>query len=93
MEEPRIRLKARIAEIGRQDPTVEMQFSMPDSWAVQLLWRLCRRYGIRALSLTAAASHDDHGARAATFLRRGGLAAEVPRPVPNDFSTALRRRW
>ena len=41
------RLKARIAEIGRQDPAVEMQFSMPDPWAVQLFVALCRRYGIR----------------------------------------------
>lgn len=41
------RLKARLAEIGLQDPAVEMQFSMPDPWAVRLFVALCRRYGIR----------------------------------------------
>jgi hypothetical protein len=41
------RLKARLTEIGRQDPAVEMQFSMPDPWAVRLFVALCRRYGIR----------------------------------------------
>ena len=41
------RLRARLAEISRQDPPVEMQFSMPDPWAVRLFVALCRRYGIR----------------------------------------------
>lgn len=41
------RLKSKLAEISRQDPTVEMQFSMPDPWAVRLFVALCRRYGIR----------------------------------------------
>ena len=41
------RLKAKLAEINRRDPPVEMQFSMPDPWAVKLFVTLCRRYGIR----------------------------------------------
>jgi hypothetical protein len=41
------RLKARLEEISRQDPAVEMQFSMPDPWAVRLFVALCRRHGIR----------------------------------------------
>jgi hypothetical protein len=41
------RLKAKLAEISRQDPPVEMQFSMPDPWAVRLFVALCRRYEIR----------------------------------------------
>jgi hypothetical protein len=41
------RLKAKLAEIGRQDPAVEMQFSMPDPWSVRLFVALCRRYGVR----------------------------------------------
>jgi hypothetical protein len=41
------RLKAKLAEIGRQDPAVEMQFSMPDPWAARLFVALCRRYGVR----------------------------------------------
>ena len=43
----RERLKAKIAEIARRDPPVEMQFSMPDQWAIRLFVALCRRYGIR----------------------------------------------
>ena len=41
------RLKAKLAEVSRRDPPVEMQFSMPDPWAVRLFVALCRRYGIR----------------------------------------------
>lgn len=41
------RLQAKLAEISRRDPPVEMQFSMPDPWAVRLFVALCRRYGIR----------------------------------------------
>jgi hypothetical protein len=35
------RLRAKLTEIGRQDPPVEMQFTMPDPWAVQLFVALC----------------------------------------------------
>ena len=41
------RLRARLADISRRDPPVEMQFTMPDLWAVRLFIALCRRYGIR----------------------------------------------
>jgi hypothetical protein len=41
------RLKVKLAEIERLDAAVEMQFSMPDTWAVRLFVALCRRYGIR----------------------------------------------
>lgn len=43
----RERLKTKLAEISRQDPPIEMQFSMPDAWAARLFVALCRRYGIR----------------------------------------------
>ena len=46
-EAARLRLKAKLEEIGRQDPTIEMQFSMPDTWAVRLFVALCRRYGFQ----------------------------------------------
>jgi hypothetical protein len=39
------RLKAKLAELGRQDPAIEMQFTLPDPWAVRLFVALCRRYG------------------------------------------------
>ena len=41
------RLKAKLAEAGRLDPPIEMQFTMPDRWSVQLFTALCRRYGFR----------------------------------------------
>jgi hypothetical protein len=41
------RLRAKLAEHSQQDPPVEMQFSMPDPWAVRLFVALCRRYGLR----------------------------------------------
>ena len=46
-EAARLRLKAKLEQIGRQDPTIEMQFSMPDTWAVRLFVALCRRYGFQ----------------------------------------------
>lgn len=41
------RLKAKLAESARQDPPVEMKFSMPDAWSVKLFVALCRRYGLQ----------------------------------------------
>lgn len=41
------RLKAKLAESAKQDPPIEMKFSMPDSWSVQLFVALCRRYGLK----------------------------------------------
>lgn len=42
------RLKAKLAESARQDPPVEMKFSMPDAWSEKLFVALCRRYGLQA---------------------------------------------
>jgi hypothetical protein len=41
------RVQARLAELQRQDPAVEMQFSMPDQWSRRLFVALCRRYGLK----------------------------------------------
>jgi hypothetical protein len=41
------RVRERLAEHGRQDPPVEMQFSMPDQWSRHLFLALCRRYGLK----------------------------------------------
>jgi tRNA nucleotidyltransferase (CCA-adding enzyme) len=41
------RVRARLAELGRQDPSIEMQFSMPDQWSRHLFLALCRRYGMK----------------------------------------------
>ena len=40
------RVRAKLAEQKRQDPAVEMQFSLPDPWSRQLFMALCRRYGL-----------------------------------------------
>lgn len=41
------RVQARLAELERVDPPVEMQFSMPDQWSRRLFVALCRRYGLK----------------------------------------------
>jgi len=40
------RVRARLAEIGRQDPPIEMRISLSDQWSRQLFVALCRRYGL-----------------------------------------------
>ncbi|MDB5401652.1 MAG: hypothetical protein JWQ55_3670 [Rhodopila sp.] len=41
------RVRARLATLERDDPAVEMQFSMPDQWSRRLFLALSRRYGLR----------------------------------------------
>jgi len=41
------RLAAKLDEISRRDPPIEMKFSLPDEWSVRLFIALCRRYGVR----------------------------------------------
>ncbi len=41
------RVKARLEEQTRRDPSVELQFSMSDVWSRQLFVALCRRYGLK----------------------------------------------
>ena len=41
----------RLAELGRQDLPIEMQFSMPDQWSRHLFLALCRRYGMRPFAI------------------------------------------
>ena len=33
------RVRERLTELGRQDPSIEMQFSMPDQWSRNLFRR------------------------------------------------------
>jgi hypothetical protein len=40
------RVRDRLAEIGRRDPAIEMQFSMPDQWSRRLFLALARRNGL-----------------------------------------------
>ena len=41
------RIRERLQISARADPPVELQFTMPDPWSVQLFVALCRRYGFR----------------------------------------------
>jgi hypothetical protein len=41
------RMRAKLAEVERRDPPVEMQFSLPDQWSRHLFIALCRRYGLK----------------------------------------------
>ena len=59
------RVRARLGELSRQDPSIEMQFSMPDQWSRHLFLALCRRYGLKPYRYSAAAQHGhDQGAEA-----------------------------
>ncbi|MDC7784453.1 hypothetical protein PQJ75_07040 [Rhodoplanes sp. TEM] len=40
------RVRARLKDAERQDPPIEMKFTVPDTWSVQLFVALCRRYGL-----------------------------------------------
>jgi hypothetical protein len=40
------RVRAKLAELERQDRAIEMQFSIADPWSRHLFLALCRRYGI-----------------------------------------------
>jgi hypothetical protein len=42
-----LRVRARVAEIGRSEQPVEIQFSIQDQWAQRLFVALSRRYGLR----------------------------------------------
>ena len=41
------RLKAKLDEVSRRDPPIEMKFSLPDQWSARLFIALCRRHGVR----------------------------------------------
>jgi hypothetical protein len=45
------RVRARLAELERSDPPIEMQFSLPDQWSRRLFLALCRRYGLQPYRL------------------------------------------
>lgn len=45
------RVRARLADLQRRDPPIEMQFSLPDQWSRRLFLALCRRYGLEPYRL------------------------------------------
>ncbi len=42
------RLRGRLARAGREEePEVEIRYSLPDMWCVDLFCAVCRKYGVR----------------------------------------------
>ena len=41
------RVRERLAELGQQDPSIEMRFLMPDQWSRHLFLALSQRYGMK----------------------------------------------
>lgn len=46
------RVRARLAELKKKDPPIEMQFSIPDQWSRRLFLALCRRYSLEPYRLS-----------------------------------------
>ncbi len=44
------RIRARLQHTERQEPPIEVRFSLSDPWSRQLFIALCRRYGLRPYS-------------------------------------------
>jgi hypothetical protein len=40
------RVRAKLVELEQQEPSIELQFSIPDRWSRHLFIALCRRYRI-----------------------------------------------
>ncbi|MHB8885454.1 MAG: hypothetical protein ACYC5H_10290 [Methylovirgula sp.] len=78
------RVRARLNEIGRQDPPVEMQFSMSDQWSRHLFLALCRRYGLKP--------YRYHRQRRTTVMVRAprGFVDMVLLPEFSDLDMALK---
>jgi hypothetical protein len=77
------RVRARLAELGRRDPPIEMQFSMPDRWSRHLFLALCRRYGL--------APYRYHCQRRNTVMVRApqGFIEQVLWPEFSELNRAL----
>jgi hypothetical protein len=77
------RVRVRLAEVGRRDPPIEMQFSMPDSWSRHLFLALCRRYGL--------APYRYHRQRRNTIMVRApkGFIEKVLWPEFSELDSAL----
>ena len=70
------RLKAKLEEVSRRDPPIEMKFGLPDQWSVRLFIALCRRYGIGPFRYPrGSARQHNHGQSAAALFRYRGVAS------------------
>ena len=61
------RLKAKLEEVSRRDPPIEMKFSLPDQWSVRLFIALCRRYGVRPSDIRGSARRQSWQGAATLF--------------------------
>lgn len=48
----RERILERLRQVEREDPPIEMQFSLPDPWTRKLFLALARRYGLKPYRMT-----------------------------------------
>jgi hypothetical protein len=58
------RVRASLAELGRRDPPIEMQFSMPDRWVEAFVSCAVSAVWIGAVSLSPPAAQHSYGPRA-----------------------------
>ncbi len=49
------RIRAKLAELERQNPATEVQFSIADPWSRHLFMALCRRYGLKPTVIPGSA--------------------------------------
>ncbi len=79
------RVRARLAELERQNPAAEMQFSISDPWSRHLFMALCRRYGLKP--------YRYHRQRRATVMVRAPRAfvEQVLWPEFSDLDIVLQR--
>lgn len=77
------RVRARLADIARSDPAIEMQFSMADQWSRRLFLALARRYGL--------APYRYRRQRLTTVMLRvpRGFVEQVLWPEFQELNTAL----
>ncbi|RAI42626.1 hypothetical protein [Rhodoplanes roseus] len=78
------RVRARLKDAERHDPPIEMKFTVPDTWSVQLFVALCRRYGLSPYRYPRQ--------RRTTVMLRvpRGFVDEVLWPEFTELDTALR---
>ena len=87
------RVKARLAELGRRDPAIETQFSMPDQRSRQLFMALSRPLWAEALSISAAATHHGRDPGPERFHRHGAVAGvhrTQSSPADRSYEVTLR---
>jgi hypothetical protein len=68
------RVRARLTDIGRRDPPIEMQFTMPDTWSGHLFIALCRRYGLKPYRYRRQRPQHGDGAGAEPIHRSSSVA-------------------